>query len=52
MQYRTRARDVEVCEIGVQYDIFEVEFGILSERPSISSQPSAYEGFEVLRYGI
>ena len=52
MQYRTRARDVEVSEIGVQYDIFEVDFGTRSERPSFSSQSSAFDGFEVLRSGI
>jgi hypothetical protein len=47
MQYRERARDIEVSEIGVQYDIFEADFEMRSERPSISSQSSAYEGLEV-----
>jgi hypothetical protein len=50
MRNRETTRDIEVSEIGVQYDIFELEFELRADTGSTAavSQSSAFEeGLEV-----
>jgi hypothetical protein len=54
MRNRETTRDIEVSEIGVQYDIFELEFELRSDQVSTAvSQSSAFEeGLEVWYFQI
>jgi len=51
MKYRQRhregTRDVEMSEVGVQYDICELEFELRSDAASTTSQSSVFESLEV-----